>query len=419
MMERDLQTRATSNAGDFVSRMGTIALVTGLLVAVLAPAAYLVSARVALRTSAEATAQQIALDVAAFAVTDPLLWQYNVPKIVLATGAHERSLQVSAIEVRDCAGEVLLSSVDLGFSGDARAVAFAPVLTPLGVVATIGVAPNRAPARGIASRLVLIGLVVGTLVGLGLYWVPTRVVRRQYQELRGAAAKLQAAQRELRETNLGLEKSVSDAVSQVRALSARAEQVQDNERARLARELHDTLGQNISALRLELDALERDGDLNRRVPRLRGLSESQLGDLRRAIRDLRPAELDHQSLVRAIEELAEDLEVRSGLAISVGLPELGDLPPSLAASLFRIVQEGLTNVIRHAEASEVGIRATLNDAELTLTIRDDGQGGAEVESGHGLSFMTDRLAAHGGELKVCSGEDGTTLSIRVPLRLAL
>lgn len=396
--------------------MAVIALVTGLLVAALAPAAYLVSSGIALRNSAEATAQEIAADVAAFAVTDPLLWRYNVPKIVLATGAHERSLQVSAIEVLDCRGHELLSSVDLGFSGEAQAVAFAPVRTPHGVVATIGVAPNRGPSRGIALRLGLIGLVVGTFTGLGLYWVPTRVVRRQYRELRGAASELHAAQRQLRETNQGLERSVSEAVGQVRALSARAEQVQENERARLARELHDTLGQNISALRLELDALERDGDLIGRVPRLRGLSEAQLVDLRRAIRDLRPAELDHQSLVRAIEELSEDLEVRSGLAISVGLPDLASVPAPLAASLFRVVQEGLTNVIRHADASEVGIRGSLSETHLMLTIRDDGHGGALVETGHGLSFMQDRLAAHGGALEVRSTPDGTTLAIQVPLR---
>ncbi|MFT6396080.1 MAG: signal transduction histidine kinase [Bradymonadia bacterium] len=396
--------------------MAIIALATGLLVAALAPAAYLVSAGMALRTSAAATAQEIAVDVAAFAVTDPLLWQYNVPKIVLATGAHERSLHVSAIEVLDCSGAVLVSSVELGFSGELAAVVFAPVITPLGVVATIGVAPNLGPSRGIALRLGLIGLVVGTFTGLGLYWVPTRVVRRQYRELRGAASKLQTAQRELRETNLGLERSVSEAVTQVRALSARAEQVQETERARVARELHDTLGQNISALRLELDALERDGDLKIRVPRLRNLSESQVEDLRRAIRDLRPAELDHQSLVRAIEELAEDLEVRSGLAISVGLPNLEGLSGPLAASLFRVVQEGLTNVIRHASASEVGIRATLSNAQLILTIRDDGQGGAHVETGHGLSFMEDRLAAHDGVLELSSTPDGTKLSIRLPLR---
>ena len=394
--------------------MGLLALGVGLLVMVVAPASYLVAAHRALQHAATSIAAEIAADVAAVAVSDPYLWRYNLPKVVRATGAHDRDHDVSSIEVLDCANRPLFTSEELGFARPERSSAYAPVVTPYGIVAIVGVAPNRAPAQAIATWLAAIGALVGLLVGAGLFWVPTRVVHRQYRDLQSAASRLGAAQNQLEVTNLGLEEKVSDAVTRVRELSSRAEQVQEQERSRIARELHDTLGQNIGALRLELDALERDSDVAGRVDRLRSLNHAQLDDLRRAIRDLRPAELEERSIVAAIEELAESVELRSGVAISVGLPGFEVLPARTAASLFRIVQEALTNAVRHARPTEIGLRGRIEDGLARLTIRDDGGGGAQLVPGHGLGFMRDRLAAFGGTLAIESDEDGTTLLIEVP-----
>lgn len=394
--------------------MGVVALSVGVLIMLLAPVSYLVAARRALDQAAISIAAEIASDVAAVAVSDPYLWQYNLPKVVRATGAHERGHEVLAIEVMDCANEPLFTSEALGFDRAERTTAYAPVVTPYGVVAVVGVAPNRAEAHTIAVRLATFGTLFGLLVAGGLFWLPTRVVRRQYRELQGAAARLGETQLELEKTNLGLEEKVSAAVEQVRELSSRAERVQEQERSRIARELHDTLGQSISALRLELDALERDPDVPGRVGRLRSLNDAQLEDLRRSIRDLRPAELEERTIVAAIEELAETIELRSGVAVSVGLAGFEALPARTAASLFRVVQEALTNAVRHGDPSEIGLRGRIEDGVATLAIRDDGAGGATVVPGHGLSFMRDRLAAFDGTLAIDSDEEGTTLLIEVP-----
>lgn len=416
-MSGEVPKRATTaHEAAFKRRMAAIAASAALLIMCLAPSSFLFASARANRNAADTLAAAIAADVAAVAARDPHLWRYNLPKIVRATGAHDH--EVAAIEVLDCDRVPLFTSQQLGFDRPPKTSAYAPVVTAHGVVAIVGVAPGTGQARAIAVRLGSIGAVAGLIAGLALYLVPTRVVRRQYRELDAAANELGAAQQDLKQANAGLEEAVDGAVARVRELSSRAAYVQEQERSRIARELHDTLGQHLGAVRLELDALERDEDVAGRVARLRRLTDAQLEDLRRAIRDLRPAELEERPFADAIEALGEQVELRSGVTLSVGLQGFENLPSSSAAALFRVVQEALTNAVRHGSPSEIGVRGRVEDGEVLLIIRDDGVGGAKVSPRHGLDFMGDRVAALGGELDLRSADDGTTLTVRVPIAQA-
>ena len=212
---------------------------------------------------------------------------------------------------------------------------------------------------------------------------------------------------------------------QLRALAAHVESVREQERVRIAREIHDELGQSLTCMGMDLAFLDRQIDPENkeaaaRVAALVELVKDTIRCVRRISSELRPSILDDLGLGAAIEWLAHDFEGRTQIACSVEVPEDLSLPFDLATPLFRVCQEALTNVTRHASASHVSIRLTCLDGEISLVVKDDGRGITEEEikrhGSLGLLGMKERVAILGGTLDVQgrSGE-GTTVSIRIPL----
>ena len=410
--------RAEQRYRQFLRRMITVSITVGLLVAVLAPTSYLVAARAGLRDTASALAEDIADDVAEIAAREPHLWRYNVSKVVQATSAYGRRRDLASVRLLDCDGAPMIRAGALGFTSDAHGPhAFAAIEGPTGTVGFIEIVADVTDSRIIAFRLSAAGTVLGILLAWVLVVLPARIVRRQYDEVADAGTQLRRAHARIEATNATLEQRVEAAVAEVRELSDRAVRVQEEERARIARDLHDTLGQHLSAQRLELDALSMNpSELAERSQRLLALNGELLDDLRRTIRDLRPAALDGRPLDAALGELAENFEMRTGVPASTRFSGLETLGPDLAAALFRVAQEALTNVARHAEASEISLRAHAEDGAVELEVRDDGRGGAEERAGHGLRFMRHRVQAIGGTLDVESpAGQGTTIRVRCAL----
>jgi signal transduction histidine kinase len=189
------------------------------------------------------------------------------------------------------------------------------------------------------------------------------------------------------------------------------------ERARWARELHDETLQGLGALRLLLVAARRSGDVANvgvAVERL----ESEIDSLRGLIRDLRPAALDELGLGDAIEGLAERAE-RPGdvhVATDVRLPDTR-LPAEVEVAVYRLIQEALTNAVRHASASHVSIKLDTRDHKLHADVEDDGAGfdpNAPAE-GFGLIGMRERVASLRGELEISSSAGGTHVSAAIPI----
>jgi signal transduction histidine kinase len=190
----------------------------------------------------------------------------------------------------------------------------------------------------------------------------------------------------------------------------------EEERRRLHRDLHDGLGPTLGSLALKLDVasdlLERDPAAARAL--LSGLktqTQSAVADIRRLVYALRPPALDDLGLLGAIGETAAQYS-NNGLRVSVEEPgQLPSLPAAVEVAAYRIVQEALTNVVRHAEASECVIRLALDDAHRTLRleVRDDGRGlPSERGRGVGLASMRERAAELGGECVVESFPAGGT-----------
>jgi len=204
----------------------------------------------------------------------------------------------------------------------------------------------------------------------------------------------------------------------------RVVEAQELERRRLARELHDETGQALTSILLGLKALEeRTGDEASRAAteELRELVVSTLQDVRRLAVELRPTALDDFGLVAALERLTASFAEQTGISVDFQTALADErLPEEVETALYRIVQESLTNVVKHARARRVSILLARKEGSVKAVIEDDGRGfdpAEQVGDGFGLVGMRERLALLGGRLEIESDADaGTTIAAEVPVR---
>jgi signal transduction histidine kinase len=198
---------------------------------------------------------------------------------------------------------------------------------------------------------------------------------------------------------------------------------QELERRRLSRELHDETGQTLTSVLLGLNAIAEAPDSKRagvEVERLHGLVTQALKDVRRLAVELRPKALDDFGLVPALKRLGTGFSEQTGIRVEVE-SYLGKdrLPSEIETALYRIVQESLTNVVKHARASLVSVLITRKNGSVIAVIEDDGRGfdaGASRDEGLGLVGMEERVALLNGRLQIESSEGaGTTVVAEVPL----
>jgi len=212
---------------------------------------------------------------------------------------------------------------------------------------------------------------------------------------------------------------------QLRALAARLESVREEERKRVAREIHDQLGQALTAIKLDLSSLVRglpashSPVLEKGIPLLRLVDET-IQSVRRISAELRPGMLDDLGLAATVEWAAEEFATRTGTKCHLDLAaEQIAIDSETATAVFRIFQETLTNVARHANASEVSVRLAQEDGDLTLEVHDNGRGIGQDElakaSSLGILGMRERALLLGGTLTI-TGEPGkgTTVRIQIP-----
>ncbi len=212
---------------------------------------------------------------------------------------------------------------------------------------------------------------------------------------------------------------------ELRELSAAAHTVREQERGRVARELHDELGQALSTLKMDVAWLSAgissgQQSLRDRLSAMDKLLDATVAATRRISSDLRPLLLDDLGLVAAAEWLVENFSERSGIACSLSVTEEDlELKDPHASTLYRILQESLTNIARHAQASRVEVRLGLADGALALSVRDDGRGFDPAEArkdSFGLRGLRERAYLLGGEVRIDSTEGkGTTVTVRIPL----
>lgn len=209
---------------------------------------------------------------------------------------------------------------------------------------------------------------------------------------------------------------------QLRALAGRVQTVREEERTRVAREIHDELGQALTAIKIDLSSFGRKlpADQKPRSESILQQVDETIQSVRRISTELRPAVLDAAGLVAAVEWAAEEFQARTGTKCRLDLPQ-EDLVinPQRATALFRVLQETLTNVARHANATQVHVRLAKEDGNLTLEVHDNGKGvsGEQLASGSSLGIlgMRERALLLGGELTITGAlGKGTTVRVRIP-----
>ncbi len=182
------------------------------------------------------------------------------------------------------------------------------------------------------------------------------------------------------------------------------------ERSRLARELHDTLAHTLTAVIVSLEAGKKllDKDPQKALAEI-GKSQEQarkgLDEVRLTVKALRPGDLDNMDFTAAIKGLARDYS-GSGIHIQFELDEEIDLTPSLETTLYRIIQESITNSVRHGEANLIKVRLRRNENGLSLEVEDDGKGYVELSEGHGLRGIRERAADLGARVSFINQKSG-------------
>jgi PAS domain S-box-containing protein len=221
-----------------------------------------------------------------------------------------------------------------------------------------------------------------------------------------------------------------EAERSVRHLSARLLQLQDEERRRIARQLHDTTAQNLAALRLNLSRISRspgmsDSVVRESVEESVALTEQSIAEIRTLAYLLHPPMIEEAGLLASLRWYAQGFQERSGITVSLDLPpKLDGLPLELATTLFRIIQEALTNIQRHSGSAVAGIRIERQPGALHLEIEDEGHGMPEslrqrdilvMACGVGIAGMRERVREHGGEMHIRSNNTGTVVSVTLPM----
>lgn len=249
---------------------------------------------------------------------------------------------------------------------------------------------------------------------------------RQY-EIRDHLRERKLAEEALRSGRDALETIVEERTAALRRLSAELLRVQDDERRRIARELHDSLGQYLAAAKINLDTMvfARD-DREECFREVQQLIDRAISETRTLSHLLHPPLLDATGFASAATWYVEGFGKRSGIEASLTLPaDLGRLPTKVETALFRIMQEALTNVHRHSGSRRVQVTVTTDGTSATLVVKDFGKGipkdvldrfrqsGTNV--GVGLAGIRERVKELGGAFELHSGRRGTTLKASIPM----
>jgi signal transduction histidine kinase len=260
-----------------------------------------------------------------------------------------------------------------------------------------------AERREISSNLFLttLGILIGMFaLAILLFWVHFRLLEGEL------------AQRERMEIN-------------ARRLSGRILQLQDEERRKFSRELHDSLGQILSVAKMHLAELLEKNPQDNLLAQINTLLDQSITETRTISHLLHPPLLDEVGLHSALQWYLEGFSKRSGIETSMSLQpaEFPRLAAEVETAVFRIVQEALTNVFRHSGAGKASLNIEKNESEIVVLVRDNGKGIsddiAEFRPGSigiGMAGMRQRVKEFGGDLKIRNIRPGTALDVVIPIR---
>ncbi len=424
------------------TRLVPLTLLVAVFTCLSAPLAFFVLGRDALQLRADGTAREAASVLRQDVQERPLLWKYDAAKVLARIAMFELP-GVQHVVVVDAAGVPIRGSADdpqaLAQLGALWQSADIEVHGEVAGAVWVGVstASLERDTLALLAGFTALGLALGGL----LYWVPMRAMGRAEANLRALVSRLEESQGALARLNETLESQVEarsvelrDALEELqrkeqnlREISGRAIRMQEAERRGIARELHDSAGQALTAVRIHLQLIgdllaAREGDEAKTTMMARrtlGMVDDTVEEIRRAVNQLGPAVLDDVGLEAAILRAADDLSEATSVQVEFSYAVGDPLDASVEMTVYRIVQEALTNVARHAEASEVAIEVERAGDTLRLAMVDDGKGFDPDAVGprrRGLVGMRERVELLGGTLLLhAEPGQGTRIDVRLPV----
>lgn len=219
------------------------------------------------------------------------------------------------------------------------------------------------------------------------------------------------------------EEELKSSLEQLQQLSKHIEQVRENERIAISRELHDDLGQSLTAVKIDLGIIKQtvtDDETVSKINKVTALVGDTIKTVQRLTSQLRPEIIDDLGLEAAIEWYTSEFAQRMGIKVFLNMNYAIELPPDASLIIFRILQESLTNVARHSKATAVKIALSEDDEDITLSITDNGIGISEsqrsAKNAFGLISMKERSASLGGTMDISKNKNnGTIVKLSIPL----
>jgi signal transduction histidine kinase len=221
------------------------------------------------------------------------------------------------------------------------------------------------------------------------------------------------------------QQAARDSEESLRRLTVRLLRLQDEERRKLSRELHDSLAQYLAGVKMQLEMLSRSDPIDGRLQEVIHLVDESISETRTISHLLHPPLLDETGFASAAKWYLEGFARRSGMEVAIDVPgDMGRLPEAVELALFRVLQESITNVHRHAKSSKAGVTLKLLPGRVVLRIRDYGKGIPPdllrslstngTRFGVGVAGMRERIHELGGQFDVQSGASGTLVSVTLP-----
>ena len=424
------------------ARLAPLTLLVAVFTCLSAPTAFFLLGRDALGVRGDGTAREAASLLRQDVQERPLLWKYDGAKVLARVATFELPGNDRVVVVDSLGVPVRGAMHNFDDLAELDAIWRSAEIETHGEVAgTVWVAVSTDALQRNTIALTLGFSALGILLGGMLYGLPMRAMGRAEANIRELFARLRESQGALASLNETLEVQVEersaelrDALAELqrkeqnlRELSGRAIRMQEAERRGIARELHDSAGQALTAIRIQVQLIgdllaAREGDdaktttMARRTLRM---VDATVEEIRRAVNQLGPAVLDDVGLKAAILRAADDLSDATQVQVEVHYDVEDELDASIEITTYRLVQESLTNVARHAEASEVTLEVELSDGALEVSIRDDGKGFDPDAVGprrRGLVGMRERVELLGGSIEITSSSGrGTQIAVALPV----
>jgi two-component system sensor histidine kinase UhpB len=406
----DVGTGAIS--GTVRERLAPLLVLFGALFAVSAPLAFFVMGARELDDRGRSLASQAAETLARYAEEQPVLWRYDSLKLVEHLRYFETQADVVRIDVVDAHG-VPIDARSYEVPTESLAWTSAPLEVSGRRLGTVWVGSSRAALRQRASVVLLGFTLLSIVLAFFVYAIALRNARLAEDRIAGLVERLAARSMEER----------------VRALRLAAIAAQEEDRRAIARDLHDSVAQSLTAIRIQTEVLS--AHLGKPEPESReaatklvhGIAQGTdqtIEEVRRALARLRPAALDEIGLRGAIERLVDDASEHLEIDIDRVLEPPTELPTTVETAVYRIVQEALTNLVRHArDATHARVSLTVSADLLVIEIEDDGSG-LVVREGHegsGLRGMRERAELLGGRFEITDrAPRGTRLRAEIPAK---